>query len=189
MRALITALAAGIACLAPLSASAQQPDAEDKGLWCVYESLATTFDYEAVAEAYIFEGDLTGDPGGVIAKAGAACATTHGLSESQKMAVEEYGRFGAVIDYLTEELMFEGATEDEIASIFTVTDALSDDDYDALYTDDWYDTEVGERVKAQLIAAKFPSDDYFIDTAMSIMGVLALADEAEFVYIMDEDSN
>jgi hypothetical protein len=190
MRSLLTALAAGLACVAPLAASAQTPNsAEDEALWCVYEALAESFDYEVVAEAYIFEGDMTGDPDGVLAKASATCAQAHDLNETQKVAVVEYGRFGAVVDYLTEELMFEGTTEAEINAIFAVMDGLSDDDYESLYNTGWEATEMGERVKAKLIAAKFPGEDWTLETAMMILTALAFADEAEAVFIFDGDLN
>lgn len=193
MRTLIAALAAGLVCLAP-AAHAQDPqqDDEDPALWCVYEALTATLDYEVVAEAYLIDDDLTGDPDGILAKAGKTCAQTHGLNETQQFATMEYARFGSIIDYLTEELIFEGITEEQITAIFVTTDSISDEDYESLYDDGWQATEVGSRVKAELIKAQFPDESNSVATAMQIMGLIVLADEAELVYVLageDADAN
>lgn len=184
MRSLLAGLAAGLACLAPAGAFAQdpQPSNEDPALWCVYEALNANFDYEVVAEAYLYDEDLTGDPDGVLSKAGMTCAQTHGLNEAQQFATMEYARFGAVIDYLTEELMFDGVTDEQITAVFLTVDILSDDDYESLYDEGWESTDVATRVKAELLKAQFPTDDLSIGTALQIMGLIARADEAEFVY-------
>ncbi len=193
MRTFFAGLAAGLAWLAPAAhAQDQQQTAQDPALWCVYEALTASLDYEVVAEAYLFDGDLAGDPEGLLSSAGKACAQTHDLNEAEQLATMEYGRFGSIIDYLTEELMFEGVTEDQISVIFMATDSISDEDYESLYEDGWQATDVGERVKAELLRAQFPDDPGHVETAMEIMGLIVLADEAELVYVLageDADGN
>jgi len=188
MRTFVAALAAGLGWLAPVAhAQDQQQNDEDAALWCVYEALTASLDYEVVAEAYLIDGDLTGDPEGILARAGKTCAQTHGLNEAQQIATMEYARFGSIIDYLTEELMFEGVTEDQITAIFLATDSISDEDYASLYEEGWQATDVGARVKAELLKAQFPDDIDFVDTAMQIMGLIVRADEAEMVYVFASD--
>jgi len=187
MRSTLAALAAGLAWLAPAAhAQDQQQDDRDPGLWCVYESLGVSFDYEVVAEAYLFDGDQTGDPGGALTEAGKTCATRHGLSESQQFLVQEYGRFGSVIDYLSEELVFGGATDDELTAVFNVVQTLSDEDYDDLFEDNWQATDAGTRVRAELVKASFPDDADSIATALMIVETIARAAEVELVYMLDK---
>lgn len=189
MRSLITLVAAGLVMLSP-AAFAQEPQQErDPGLWCVYEKLVASFDYELVAEAYLYDGDTTGDPGGVLAKAGGECETQYKLTVAQREAAIEFGRLGGAADYIIEEMMWEGLEEDEVQTIFTAMDSISDDDYDALFTADAIDPAAATRIKGALKAAGYPDDEDLLVGALTVMGLVALSDEAQFIYMFDGESN
>lgn len=189
MRSLITLVAAGLVMLAP-AASAQEPQQErDPGLWCVYEKLVGSLDYESVAEAYLYDGDTTGDPGGVLAKAANECGGLHKQTAGQREAAIEFGRLGATADYLIEDMMWEGLEEDEVEAIFGAMDSISDDDYDALFAADAIDPAAATRIKDALKAAGYPDDENFLGGALTVMGLVALTDEVQFIYMFDEDSN
>ena len=106
-------LASGMAFLGGVASAqdstTQQPLGEE---YCVYEKLTSTLDYEIIAEAYLFGDDDDADMLATLKKAADACAAEHGMSEDQKSAASEVGIYGATADYLAEELMMVGVSQE-----------------------------------------------------------------------------
>ncbi|MDP3494020.1 MAG: hypothetical protein Q8R82_12975 [Hyphomonadaceae bacterium] len=183
MRTLVTAglLAAGMIGFNG-AANAQQPLGEE---YCVYEKLTSTLDYEFVAEAYLYGDHSDADMQAVLKKAADACTTEHGMSADQSSVASEIGIYGAIADYLAEDLLLEGVSQDAVDSLFAVIDEMSDDDLDLLFEDDWRsDTAMVGRLKAAVIAQGIPDDAYSVDTALEIVELSAFAMDAVMAYMI-----
>jgi hypothetical protein len=191
MRTLIAAVAAlGVAAFGVGAASAQNADPtnEDSPMYCVYTAVGG--DYDLVAESYLYDDLSAADAAtakDVLGKAANTCAQTHGLTESQKEAITDIGIYGSAADYLAEELMFEGVSDEAIDGVYDVLGDLSDDDLDTIIIDaDWHDDAalIG-RMKTALLAVGIPDDDYVMETAMQIIEVSALATDSVMVFVLD----
>ena len=181
-------LASGMAILGGVASAqdstTQQPLGEE---YCVYEKLTSTLDYEIIAEAYLFGDDDDADMLATLKKAADACAAEHGMSEDQKSAASEVGIYGATADYLAEELMMVGVSQDAVDGLFGVIEEMSDQDLDVLFEEDWRKNEaMSGRLKAAVIAHGIPGDADSVDLATQVVELSAFAMDAVIGYALAE---
>jgi hypothetical protein len=185
-RFLAAAMAGGLALLGAGAAQAQQPG--DSGIDCVYEAL---FDeYELVAEAFLFN-DMADDDRAratqIIDAAKKSCATQYRYAHGQIEAVGELGVYGLSLDYLSEELMASGASEEAVGGLFDAYDAFTDEDVDMFFDTAWRsDAVFYARMKSKIIGAGVPDNDETMDIAMGMLGIMALAEESTFLFMLDQ---
>lgn len=183
-------LAAGMFAMAPAQAQTADPGDEQGPMYCVYNTLIDTSDYELVAEAFLYD-DLSQediDEAALKVKdASDACAKTHKLTQSQAASAADIGLYGATADYLSEDLMLEDVPDAAIDGIYDVMEALSDDDLDKLFEDNWRsDLAFSGRLKAALIAKGIPDDDYAIETSFQIIELASMALDSVMLFMLDE---
>jgi hypothetical protein len=186
-------LAAGVFVTSPAQAQiAPDPADEDAAMYCAYNTLVDSMDYELVAEAFLYD-DLseadTREAADALAKATADCAAKHKLSDSQAVSISDIGIYGSAADYLSEELMFEDVPDAAIDGIYDVMEGLSDDDLDKLFVDGWRsDLAFSARLKAALIAKGIPDDEYAVETSFQIIELAALALDSVMLFVLGEES-
>lgn len=168
------------------AASAQEPDSQPlTEEYCVYEKLVASLDYEFVAEAYLADDPDDEDMIAALKEAADACASQHGMNEEQKSTASEVGIYGATADYLAEELLMVGVTEDVVDSLYGLVDELSDADLDVMFAEDWRkNAAVSGRVKAAVLSKGVPDDSVSVDNAMRIVELSAFAMDAVIGYMI-----
>jgi hypothetical protein len=185
-RFLAVSLASGLA----MTAVAHAQAAEDDGLDCVYNELVDS--YELVAEAFLY-GDLSAEE---LAKsqqavdaAMASCDAKHSYGVDQAEVAADLGKMGSAIDYLSEELLFGDVSEAAINAVLDAYDAFTDEELDAIFDPDWRsDAVFYARVKAKMTTAGIPDESWAIDTALTIVEIAALMEEATYLFMLDEDA-
>lgn len=160
-------------------------------MYCVYNALAKTLDYELVAEAMLYgSSEDVAKATDLLAKTSRTCAATHGLSESQLPSLGDIGAYGATLDYLSEDLMFEDVSDEAIDGIYAVLDSLSDGELDKFYEDNWRsDAAFEAKLKAAVIAKGIPDEVFAIDTAFQIMMLAQLELDAEIDFMLESVGN
>lgn len=168
------------------AASAQEPDSQPlTEEYCVYEKLVASLDYEFVAEAYLADDPDDEDMIAALKEAADACASQHGMNEEQKSTASEVGIYGATADYLAEELLMVGVTENVVDSLYGLVDELSDADLDVMFAEDWRkNAAVSGRVKAAVLSKGVPDDSVSVDNAMRIVELSAFAMDAVIGYMI-----
>ena len=194
-RTILAAIAAiGAAAFGAGAAQAQIADPADENgaMYCVYNALTETADYELVAEAFLYD-DLTDveikTAAELLDKATRDCATAHKLSESQTASASDIGIYGATADYLSDELMFEDVSDEAIDGIYDVMTDMSDDELDKLYGDDWRsDLAFSTKLKTALVAKGIPDDDFAVETSFQIIELAVMALDSVTLFVLgDED--
>lgn len=183
----VFAVATGVALLAlvPGVASAQ---VADDGILCVYD--ATAEDYEAVAEAFLYgeDGEATKSADAMLDKATQACSEQFKFSEGEADAARDVAIYAVSVDYLTEDLMFMGVSDEAIDGVFDIFDALGEDDLDMFYDTAWRsDADFLARLKADLLKAGFPDAADELATAYDIFEISAMVSDAMFSFTLAGD--
>lgn len=153
--------------------------------YCIYRKLTDTLDYEAVAEAYLSGTERDENIRKLLTAAADVCNAelTEGMTDVQRQIAAEIGIYGATADYLVEDLMFDGVTDDQIGGMFAVLEDMSEDEVGVLAKAEWRnDAAVVDRMKSALIAKGVPERDFTINTALQIIELAALALEASSLY-------
>lgn len=153
--------------------------------YCIYRKLTDTLDYEAVAEAYLSGTERDENIRKLLTAAADVCDAelTEGMTDGQRQIAANIGIYGATADYLVEDLMFDGVTDDQIGGMFAVLEDMSEDEVGVLAKAEWRnDAAVVDRMKSALIAKGVPERDFTINTALQIIELAALALEASSLY-------
>jgi len=185
-RFLAVSLASGLA----LAGAAHAQDAGDDGLDCVYNALVDS--YELVAEAFLY-GDLSAEELAkskqAVEAATALCDAKHSYGVDQAEVAAELGKMGSAIDYLSEELLFGDVSEAAINAALDAFHAFTDEEFDAFGDPDWRsDAVFYARLKAKMTTAGIPDETWAIDTALTIVEIAALMEEATYLFMLDEDA-
>lgn len=181
------ATGAALLALAPLSATAQQPDqGENSPELCVYYTVS---DDEAVAigKQYVSPspaGQVVSDA--ALKRTKAACGVKHGIADADALdVIAELGVYGLAADYLADQLAGMGASEEALDAVFDFYETLADEDYDVLYDTEWRDNTVFvTRMKAGLVTAGLPNNDQAMALGLEIIDVIAMSDLASFDLMM-----
>ncbi len=172
-------------------AHAQEPaqddlDGED---YCVYLKLTDTFDYELVAEALLAGLDEE-KAREAVKKAGEACQSEYSMSADQLALAADIGIFGSTADYLMDELMADGVSDDAIDGLYAVIDEMSDDDLDLVFDGGWRDdAAMKARLKTAVIAKGIPDKAEMLEDSYMLIVVSALGMDAAMSYLMDDMSD
>lgn len=174
-------------------AARAQEDAEPlSDVTCVYDGLISDDSYERVAESYLYD-DLTEKDLDyvldVLNGAAGGCADEHGWNEELTELGKELGVYGVVVDYLGEELLYAGVSEETMEELFLVIEELSDDDLSTFVETDWRaNGAFVARHKSALVAAGWPDDEEVVLMAMIIMEVSSHASEVVLFFAAAQTS-
>lgn len=179
------ALAGGLALSSAGAAVAQNP--QDDGMDCVYKAVAA--DYDLVAEVFLFddmaEEQITAATQAIEA-AKKTCATQYKLTEGQLFTIGELGVYASSIDYLGEELMISGASEDAVDGVLDAYETFTDEDVDKFFETGWRsDAEFYAKMKAKILGAGIPDEDDAIDLALAIFELAVMVEEAQYLFMLD----
>lgn len=185
---------AGIVSLAGMGAASAQPTAGAKddttGIFCVYNALAGSEDAAMVAQVFLSDAvpeENIGRAALVVGDATTDCAQTHGLSDSQAAAMSDMGIYGTVIDYLSGQLKADGVQPRGLKQLFDVYDGLSEDEVAQFLDLEWRSNiAFSGKLKQQLKAGGIPDKDSAIDASFDIFEVSAMADQAIFLFLVDD---
>lgn len=185
-RFLAVSLASGLA----LAGVAHAQDAGDDGVDCVYSELVDS--YELVAEALLY-GDLSAEELAkskqAVEAATARCDARYSYGADQAEVAAELGKMGVAIDYLSEELLFGDVSEAAINAVLDAYDAFTDEEFEAIANPDWRDDAAFyARLKAKMTTAGIPDETWAIDTALTIVEIAALMEEATYTFMLEEDA-
>jgi hypothetical protein len=189
MRNLAMGLALGGAALLGVGAASAQ--GADPSMSCVYDALTVgNEDYEIVAEVFIY-GDVPDtqiqQAAKIVEDAKKACAAKFPLTPGQIETVGELGVYAASIDYLSEELLIFGATEESVGGVLDVYDMFTDADVDKFFDMDWRsDATFYGKLKSQVVGVGIPDEDDMVDLALSILEIAAFAEESTYLFILDD---
>jgi hypothetical protein len=188
-RFVAAALAGGLS-LAGAGAGHAQVQAGD-GMDCVYNELIDR--YDLVAEDFLY-GDL-GVAGAelaveALATAKATCAARHAYSPGQLDTAGDLGILASAMDYLSEELLYGGVSEEAVSGILDAYDTFTDEDVDAIFDPAWRsDTVFHGKLKAKMLSAGIPDDSDSMDIALSILELAAMAEEATYMFVLGDDAD
>ena len=178
-------------------AQAQQPSQLDPDgeEYCVYMKLTESSDYAVVAEALL--AGLDQDKAQALVKtAGDACLKKFDMSQNQASLASEVGIFGSAADYLMENLIDGGVTDEALDGLYVVIDEMSDEDLDLIFDGSWRDDPAMKaRLRTAVIAKGIPDDDGLVQDASLLIEVSALGMDAAMNYLMadmadfDEDES
>jgi hypothetical protein len=189
MRKLAMGLALGGAALLGVGAASAQ--GADPSMSCVYDALTVgNEDYEIVAEVFIYsdvEDTQIQQAAKLVDDAKKACAAKFPLTPGQVETVGELGVYAASIDYLSEELLFFGATEEAVGGVLDVYDGFTDEDIERFFDPDWRsDATFYGRLKSQVVGVGIPEDDDAVDLALAVLEIAAFAEESTYLFILDD---
>jgi len=182
------ALLGGVA----LTGAAQAQDAGDGGMNCVYSELIDN--YDLVAEVFIY-GDIskeeTDEAAQAVEAAKKSCAAIHDYSPDQLVSASDIGVLASALDYLSEDLLFSGVSEDVVDAILEAYDTLTEMDidaiFDAIFDVDWRsDAAFYGKMRAKMVGAGVPDDAVMMDIAMAILEITALVEESTLMFMLDE---
>jgi hypothetical protein len=190
MRAL---LLAGVLSIGVGAAHAQPTaDAKDDttGLFCVYNRLAAGERAGMVADVFLYDTapeDDVGNAALVVNDAARACAEEFMLSPSKAASASDMGIYGVAVDHLADIVREQGANKRAIDKMFSVYDALTDEELAKLSEGEWRsDIAFSGKVKRSLVAAGVPDKDAAIDAAFDIFEVSAMADQVIYLFLVDD---
>lgn len=182
-------LAAGAFASAPAFAQ-QQPDPAvlDK-IYCVYDSLIDTGDYEVVAEAFLYDDTSQADVDTaqkLVDNLATKCAETHKLGAKKKSIIADIGIYGASADYLAEDLMLiDDASEETVQGIFALSDEMSDEEVMKLFDGSWRsDATFAGELKAALLAEGLPDNEETLEAAYHMLHLTAAAAVSATAFVL-----
>lgn len=187
MRFVLAAALTGLLALASAGAAVAQQVADD-GMDCVYKAVAA--DYDLVAEVFLFDDmpqeDITAATQAIEA-AKKTCATQYKLTEGQLMTIGELGVYASSIDYLGEELLFAGASEDAVNGVLDAYDTFTDDDVEKFYDTGWRsDAAFFAKMKAKVVGVGIPDEDEAVDLALAIFEIAVMVEEAQYLFMLGD---
>jgi hypothetical protein len=187
MRSFLAAITVGGAALLGAGTAVAQ-ETKDDGIDCVYNALAAH--YDLVAEVFLYDDmsqeDIT-KVDTLVETAKKDCATRYKFSEGQLFTIGELGVYVSSIDYLSEELLWSGATEASLDGVLDVFQGLSDEDVDMLFDTTWRsNVAFHDKLKSAVVAKGIPSDEDSVMLALTILEISALADEAVTLFDLDD---
>jgi hypothetical protein len=175
--------AAVVTFAAPAMGQATDPgklsEAQQKEIYCVLDKVVTRDDDAIdVAEAYVFADDSKQIERAekAVKAASDACSTAYNWDASKEMLSTQIGVASLAIDYLAEDLRFEGLKDEEIDLIFLAMRKLPTDDLSRFLDDSWMDdAELVKRLDSALAAAKYPgNDEYLLESGRLVMEAAVL---------------
>lgn len=171
-----TLCAAGLAFAAPALA---QPGGMSEEVWneigCVYNGITQLEDepYFAIVNAHVT--DAQNGPDYEMATAAVtpivtACADKFGWTMDEIEPVITTGILGTVSDAIEGNYLENGMTEDQLDRIMDVLDEISDEDFEAMATGAWRDSEATQQnVKAQLKLKGVPDDPLMLSDGLYLL--------------------
>ena len=186
--------AASVLAVASLAAPAHaQKDLKDltqaqqDELYCVHNDIANGSDFDLIAESYVFtdrSDEVSKKADAALAAAVGRCVAAYGWSDQKKTIAGEIGFYGAAVDYLTDDLFFDGVEEKVISKVMAILDTLSDAELDALFGGSWTKNEAMKaRLVTALKAAGLPNDDYTLETGEYLLEASVFALDAVFKWL------
>lgn len=196
MRRLMVAgiVAAGLIGFGGVANAQQPPDPAmlDK-IYCVYDSLIDTGDYEPVAEAFLYD-DTSKEEADAAQKLvdnlAAKCAETHKLGAKKKGIIADIGIYGASADYLAEDLMLiDDASEETVQAIFAMVEEMVDADVMKLSGGSWRsDTAFAGKLKAALLAKGLPDNEETLEAAYHMLHLTAAAAVSATAFVLANEA-
>lgn len=182
-------LAVGAFACAPAFAQPPPDTAVLDKIYCVYDSLIDTGDYEVVAEAFLYDDTSQKDVDTaqkLVDDLAAKCAETHKLGAKKKSIIADIGIYGASADYLAEDLMMiDDASEETVQAIFALSDDMTDDEVMKLYDDSWRsDAAFAGKLKAALLAAGLPDNQETLESAYHMLHLTAAAAVSATAFVL-----
>jgi len=186
-------LAVGAFACAPAFAQ-QQPDPAvlDK-IYCVYDSLIDTGDYEQVAEAFLYDDTPQADVDTaqkLVDTLATKCAETHKLGAKKKSIIADIGIYGASADYLAEDLvLIDDASAETVDAIFAMSDDLTDDEVMKLFDGSWrQDAAFTAKLKAALLAKGLPDNPETLEAAYHMLHLTSAAAVSATAFVLSTEA-
>ena len=171
------------------SALAQETPPDD-GMMCVYQQLVEQESFDVVARVFLYDDTPEDDIAEAAVHVAAAqkdCGEQYGLTEGQVASIGDLGIYGAAVDYLGLQMMDAGATEQAVHDVISFFGELTEEELDKFFDADWRsDMAFYTKLKDGFVARGVPDQDESIDLAMNVLEIRAMADEAMFLFQLDE---
>ena len=196
MRRLMVAgiVAAGVIGFGGVANAQQQADPAvlDK-IYCVYDSLIDSGDYEPVAEAFLYDDTSKEDADAaqkLVDNLAAKCAETHKLGPKKKGIIADIGIYGASADYLAEDLMLiDDASEETVQAIFAMADDMTDDEVMKLFDGSWRnDATFTAKLKAALLAKGLPDNPETLEAAYHMLHLTSAAAVSATAFVLSTEA-
>lgn len=162
-------------------------EAQKNEMYCVHDKLGDVDTDELVAQHNLYT-DLKKEDQAkaekLVEDAVTSCASKYNWTQDAKDIAADIGVYGASIDYLSEDLYFDGVEDKQTDNVFKILDTLSNDDIQAFGTGSWTKNEAMKtRLNSQLRAAGVPNNADTLETGQYLLEASVLAAAASYDWI------